>query len=146
MNNMRTNEDLVHDAMVIIYDKYKQIDFEKGILPWAYGVLDNIIYGEYRTENRRDGIINDNLGTVLELYDNNESVDDYVDSCYLVDELWSALNQLNNTEKEIFKLILEGDSREKILEKLGISRTTLDVSVFRGRKKLKKYLERKGAL
>ena len=144
--NMKMNEDIVHDAMLIIYDKYKEVEFERGVLPWAFGVLDKVMRGDYRTELRRENIIQENKDEVLELHDCKASLENCFDSCELIDEIRNSLNQLNNTEKKIFKYILDGYTREEIQLKLGISRTTLDVSVFRGRKKLKKNLEKRGAI
>jgi RNA polymerase sigma factor (sigma-70 family) len=144
--NMKTNEDIVHEAMLIIYDKYKEIEFERGVLPWAFGVLDKVMKGDYRTELRRENILQENKDEVLELHDCNTSLENCFDSCELIDEIWESLNQLNNTEKKIFKYIIYGYTREEIQHKLGVSRTTLDVSVFRGRKKLKKNLEKRGAI
>lgn len=144
--NPKTNEDIVHDAMLIIYDKYKDVEFERGILPWAFGVLDKVMKGDYRTEIRRENLLQDNRHLALELHDWNQSLESCFDSNELVDEIKHCLNQLNATEKKIFKLIIKGYTREEIQNELGISRTVLDVSVFRGRKKLKKNLERRGAI
>jgi len=143
---MRTNEDLVHEALIIIYEKYKDIEFERGVLPWAYGVLDKVISSDYRTKSRRENIMNNHKNEVIKLHNDIESVEDNVASSELSNEIWSALNQLNNTEKEIFKLKLEDHSGDEIQKKLGISRSSLDVSVFRGRKKLKTRLENRGVL
>ena len=143
---MRSNEDLVHEALMIIYDKYKNIEFERGVLPWAYGVLDRVMSGDYRTKTRRENILNTHINDVMKLHENYNTVEDLFASTELAGELWDAMSQLNNKEKEIFKLKLQGFSGEEIQEKLGISRTVMDVSVFRGRKKLRKKLERRGVL
>jgi RNA polymerase sigma factor (sigma-70 family) len=143
---MRTNEDLVQEALVIIFEKYKNIDFERGVLPWAYGVLDRVMSGDYRTRIRRENILNSHINEVIKLHNNNESTEQKATSFEMADEIWGALSQLNNKEKEIFKLKLEGFSGDEIQEKLGISRTVMDVSVFRGRKKLRKKLEKRGVI
>jgi RNA polymerase sigma factor (sigma-70 family) len=143
---MRTNEDLVQEALVIIFEKYKNIDFERGVLPWAYGVLDRVMSGDYRTRIRRENILNSHINEVIKLHNNNESTEQKATSFEMADEIWRALSQLNNKEKEIFKLKLEGFSGDEIQEKLGISRTVMDVSVFRGRKKLRKKLEKRGVI
>ena len=143
---MRTNEDLVHEALMIIYEKYRNIEFERGILPWAYGVLDKVISGNYRTETRRQKIINNHKIEVLKLHGLEDGVEDKYGSIELFDEISYALKYLNQTEREIFRLKFEGHSGEEIQQKLGISRSSLDVSVFRGRKKLKDRLEKRGVL
>jgi len=143
---MRTNEDLVHETLLIIYEKYRNIKFERGILPWAFGVLDKVASGDFRTKTRRENILNGNKNEVLKLHSNFDSVEDKFASKELSKEIRCALNQLNDTEKEIFKLKLTGYTGDEIQEKLGISRSTLDVSVFRGRKKLRKRLEKRGVM
>lgn len=143
---MRTNEDLVHEALIIIYEKYKEIEFDRGVLAWAYGVLDRVMSTDYRTKTRRESIMNMHRDDVIKLHDNNESVEEQIASSELTEQLWDALSQLNNKEKEIFKLKLEGFSGDEIQEKLGISRSSLDVTVFRGRKKLRKKLEKRGVI
>ncbi len=144
--SMRTNEDLVQEALLIVYEKYKNVEFDRGVLPWAYGVLDKVMSGNYRTKIRRENILNDNIGEVIKLHKDDQSVENKVASLELAEEIGCALNQLSNKEKEIFRLKLEGLSGEEIQGKLGISRTSLDVSVFRGRKKLRKRLEKRGVL
>jgi len=143
---MRSNEDLVQEALMIIYEKYKAIEFERGILPWAYGVLDRVMSGDYRTKTRRDNILNTHINEVIRIHDSYDSAEDHFASTEMAGELWDAMSQLNNKEKEIFKLKLEGFSGEEIQKQLGISRTVMDVSVFRGRKKLRKKLEKRGVL
>ncbi len=143
---MRSNEDLVQEALIIICEKYKAIEFERGILPWAYGVLDRVMSGDYRTQTRRENILNSHIDEVIKIHENYDSVEGQYASIEMAEELWDALSQLNNKEKEIFKLKLEGFSCEEIQKKLDISRTVMDVSVFRGRKKLRKKLERRGVL
>lgn len=143
---MRSNEDLVHEALIIIYEKYKNIEFERGVLPWAYGVLDRVMSGDYRTKTRREHILNSHINEVIKIHDHQESGEEKATSFEMADEIWCALDQLNNKEKEIFKLRLQGFSGEEIQKELGISRMVLDVSVFRGRKKLRKKLQKRGVL
>lgn len=143
---MRTNEDYVQEALIIIYEKYRDIDFKKGILPWAYGILDRVMNGDYRTKTRRQNILGEHLNEVMKLHQTVHSTEEQVASVELSSELWRALNELTDKEKAIFRLKLEGYTGEEIQKKLGISRTALDVTVFRGRKKLREKLEKRGAI
>jgi len=146
MPELRSDEDLVQEALVIIYEKYKDIEFDRGVLPWAYGVLDKIVSSHYRTNKRRQQIISQHREDIIKLHNHVDSTEDKYASSELAAEIWYALNHLNRTEKAIFKLKMEGASGDEIVERLGISRSTLDVSVFRGRKKLRKKLEKRGVL
>ncbi|UCE04555.1 MAG: sigma-70 family RNA polymerase sigma factor [bacterium] len=143
---MRTDEDLVHEALLIVCEKYKDVEFERGVLPWAYGVLDKVMSGEYRSEGRRQNLMNNHIKEVIGLHNDYESVEDNVASSELSKEIWNALDHLSNKEKKIFKLKLEGHSGDEIQKKLGISRASLDVSVFRGRKKLRLTLKNRGVI
>jgi len=143
---MRSNEDLVHEALIIIYEKYKGIEFERGVLPWAYGVLDRVMSGDYRTKTRREQILHSHINDIIKIHNHQDCGEENATSFEMADEIWCALDQLNNKEKEIFKLKLQGFSGEEILKKLNISRTVLDVSVFRGRKKMRKKLQKRGVL
>ncbi len=143
---MRTIEDFIQEALIIIYEKYRDIEFEKGILPWAYGVLDRVMNGDYRTTTRRQNILAENRNEVVKIHQAHYSAEDEVTTSELSAEVWRALNQLSSKEKEIFRLKMEGYSGEEIQRKLGISRTALDVTVFRGRKKLREKLEKRGAI
>jgi len=105
-----------------------------------------VMSGDYRTKTRRENILNSHIIEVIHIHNHQDSSEAKATSFEMADEIWSALDQLNNKEKEIFKLKLQGFSGEEIQEKLGISRTVLDVSVFRGRKKLKKKLQKRGVL
>lgn len=143
---VRTAEDLVHETLVIIFEKYKDIEFDRGVLPWAYGILDKVMSGDYRRKIRRQNIMTENIAEVIKLHDDNESVEDELMSLELINEIQQALDHLNHKEKEIFALKLDGLSGEEIQDRLGVSRTTLDVSVFRGRRKLKKRLQKRGVI
>ncbi|MDZ7262796.1 MAG: hypothetical protein ONB05_11920, partial [candidate division KSB1 bacterium] len=98
------------------------------------------------TETRRHTILTDHTDTILEIYGSSEPVEDKVGYQELVDEIRRALSQLSNKEKEIFELKLKGYSVEAIQNQLGLRRNTLDVRVFRGSKKLRRILEKKGVL
>ncbi|MBC8184486.1 sigma-70 family RNA polymerase sigma factor [candidate division KSB1 bacterium] len=130
--NVRTNEDIVQKALMVICQKYKYEKFKKGIIPYAYGVLDKIIMTDYQTEERRNKILNDNIDQVLEIFEDEEII--HGD---LADEVWNALNQLNNTDKQILRLKLLGYTGAEIMAEFGLSRNALDVRVFRAYKKLK---------
>ncbi len=142
----KTNEDLVHDALSVIYKKYKQQIFKTGILPWAYKILENIIMVNSKTSARRNSILKENMDSVSEIYENTICIEKKVSDKNLIDEVRNALNKLNNKEKEILKLKLKGFTGEEIQKKLGLTRNVMDVRVFRGMKKLRKLLEKNGVL
>lgn len=142
--NIKTNEDLVQKSLIIIYEKYIEMEFEKGILPWAYTVLDNVIKTDYQTEKRRNTILSENIDQVAETFGNKGSLVDEVNHSELTDDIWDALHQLNEKDKQVLELKLKGYSGDEIMNKLSLKRSALDVRVFRAYQKLKKILEKKG--
>jgi len=142
--NLQTNEDLVQETLNIVYRKYKQIEFRKGILPWAYQVLDYVMQENYKKEKRRETILNENIDEISELYFQTHSFEEEIGQYQLFELVLSALEQLNPLDQAIIKLKLEGYSGEEILKKLELTRATLDVRTHRIIQKLRKMLSKKG--
>ena len=142
----RNNEDLVQEAMTIIYEKYKDIELEKGILPWAYKIVDNVMQNDYKTELRRMKILSNDKNRFHEIYGSQEDVEEKTDNELLVNELKMALRKMSKKEKKIFELKLKELSGTEIQNRLGISRSNMDVIVFRGIRKLRRILEKRGVV
>ena len=135
--NQLTNEDIVQKALTIIYEKYKTAKFPKGIMPWAYRVLDNVMRNEYSKDRRRQNLLHDTSDKLNEMFGRTETADKTFEYDELIHEVQYALNRLSNKEKEIFELKLKGYSGVEIQQKLGLKRNILDIRVFRGSKKIK---------
>lgn len=142
----QTQEDLVQEAIKIIYEKYKTVEFVKGILPWAYTVLDNLVKCQNQTQNRRQKILAEQNEVLVEIYGNREEVHSITEQNELASEINRALGKLSEIEKRIFQLKLSGYSGEEIRQKLAMKRSTFDVTVWRASKKIRHCLEKKGVL
>ena len=142
--NAQTNEDLVQDAMLVISEKYKITEFKKGILPWAYSVLDKIELSSYKKNSRRSELELDNVDSIKKIFIGQESTDEYIGYNELVAGIQKALKKLSDKEKDVFRLKLEGLSGTEIQEKLGLTREAFDTRVFRGVKKLRRELIKDG--
>ncbi len=140
-----TNEDIVQKAMTIIYEKYKTAELHKGIMPWAYRILENVMRNEYQTTRRRQNLLKESSDKLNEIYGYRDTNSTF-ENQELIQEIRSALNQLNDKEKEIFELKLKGYSGVEIQEYLGLKRNILDIRVFRGSKKLKNILFKRGII
>lgn len=143
---VKTNEDLVQQAMVIVCEKYKNTDFEKGILPWAYAVLDNVMRDDRKTGIRRNELFHEHIDTIKEIYQQEEAGDEAAGFRELDDEIMRALSRLSNKEKTILKLKLGGHTTEEIQKQLGLTRNAVYKYLSDGRKKLSRLLEKRGAL
>lgn len=140
------NEDIIQETLVILYEKYKVMEFEHGILPFAYVVLDNLIRNEYRTVDRRTHILFDQLDRFTEIYGRQHSIEEILSYEELLEEIWQALSKLTNKEKEVFRLWLKGTPITEIQQRLKLRRNTIDVRLCRASKKVKKILESRGIL
>ncbi|MBN2030860.1 sigma-70 family RNA polymerase sigma factor [bacterium] len=140
------NEDIVQKALTIIYENYKTAELHKGIMPWAYRILENVMRNEYQTVRRRQNLLKKDSDKLNKIYGSWETRNDSYEYKELIHEIRSALNQLSNKEKEIFELKLKGYSGVEIQEKLGLKRNIMDIRVFRGSKKLKKILLKRGLI
>lgn len=142
-----TNEDLVQKALLVIYQKYKKAKLRKGILPWAYRIMRNVMWNESRKNTRQRDILMDNIDEIRKKIEQQvENLEEKVHENLLIDETKKALKHLNNKEKRIIELKLEGYSGNEILEKMNIKRSTLDVTIHRAVKKLGDILERRKAI
>jgi RNA polymerase sigma factor (sigma-70 family) len=146
MESSITNEDLVQDALTILYTKYRELDFDNGILPYAYGVLDNVVKNFVKTGRRRGKILNEKMDEVLKFQISRESIEDRVNYQELVETIWSALDEMTNKDKEVLQPKLNGLSVMEIQQLLGLRRNTVDVRLYRAIQKLKKILRAKGIL
>lgn len=141
-----TNEDLVQKALSVIYQKYKEVQFEKGILPWAYAILDNVFKSEYQTETRRKEIYEDNIAKLKTLFDNQVSAADEIAYHELIAEIRQALNRLTKKQKSVLELKLKGFTGSEIMDRLVITRNVMDIRFFRGLQKLREILETRGVM
>lgn len=139
-------EDIVQDALAIIHEKYKKVKFKKGLLPWAYSILDQVNKDWKKKNGRRYNIMKDNIDIINEIYGKTKSVEHEISYQELIGEIKKALRTLNKRETEIFNLKLEGYSGNEIQRQLGLKRSTLDSIVFRAIRKLRRILEKKGVL
>jgi len=144
--NIITNEDLVQKALLIIYQKYKTAKLRKGILPWAYRIMRNVMWNESRKKTRQQDILIENKEEIRKIEQQIENLEDQVYDNILFDEVKKAIRHLKNKEKRIIELKLEGYSGKEILEIMNIKRSALDVNVHRAINKLIQILERRGAI
>jgi RNA polymerase sigma factor (sigma-70 family) len=142
--NAITHEDLVHEALTVIHNKYKEMEFEKGILPWAYGVLDTVLISHWSRKKLHEDLINENINRVQNIQIDEEPADMLYEKKETIDIIKNALEHSNNGEKEIFELKLQGYSGEEIQNKLGLKRSAMDVRIHRAVQKMKKILCNQG--
>jgi len=144
--NPPAHEDMVQKALTIIYEKYKTAELPRGIMPWAYRILENVMMNEYQKIRRRKNLLKEKSDTLNEIYGNREMTDHTFEYQELIHEIRRALNRLSHREKEIFELKLKGYSGVEIQKQLGLKQNIMHIRVFRGSKKLKAILANRGVL
>ncbi len=138
-------DDCVHETLLIICSKYKSMDFQKGLLPWAYTILDNIIRNEKKKVKRRSAANHKVQLSADEIFDSKE-IEDVVLASDLKQQIRIGLSRLGKKSKKVFFLLLQDYSRKEVTEKLNISNSAMDSLISRGRKQLKKNLTKNGVL
>lgn len=146
MNVQRSNEDMVQQALLIIYEKYKTAGLPKGIMPWAYKILDNVVKNAYQKEKRQQHLLSESVEKLAGLLNGRNLTDTPCEYHEMINEIRYAFQCLSKKEKEIFALKLQGYSGREIQKKLGIKRHILDIRVHRGGKKIKAILLKRGVL
>ncbi|MBN1782546.1 RNA polymerase sigma factor [bacterium] len=140
----QTQEDLVHETLTVIHSKYKTMTFEKGILPWAYGILERKLKGHWRKMASRQELEDAHKETIQKLHIHEEPADILCEKRELVEVVRNALGRLSPSEREILGLKFQGFSGEEIQNRLGLKRSAMDVRVYRATQKLKKILIQEG--
>ena len=140
MNDVYANDDLIQETLLVVLDKYETMDFEKGIIPWAYKILDQKILDHIKKGKRRSGLLDKNMNKLRELYLNNLNFEDSFETQDLYKLVQASFQRLNDTERNVMKLKFLGFSRNEIMERLHMKAGTFDACVSRAYHKIRKEL------
>jgi RNA polymerase sigma factor (sigma-70 family) len=143
---MRSNEnaDLVNEALAVVFNNYKKVEFKSGILAYAYGVLLNIQRKKDMADITHPFIINENRDAILEKMGYKEESTEEFDGLFVLEDLYAAIEKLNPRQRDLIRMKLEGYSTEEIMEHFHLSENAVNVMYYFARKKLEKYLKAKG--
>jgi RNA polymerase sigma-70 factor (ECF subfamily) len=108
-------QDAVHDVFVVVHRRLSEIEVERPIRPWLFGVARKVA----AARRRRDRPV----GDAGELTAPGPRPDDRLASHEL---LWNALSRLGDDRREVFVLHdIEGYSGAEIAELLGVNVNTI---------------------
>lgn len=125
-------QDLVQDVFIKVWDNLKNFRQEASLSTWIYRITVNTCLVYLRTHKVRR--TNNNLPINLESQPNTDSENTEAK----FKRLYTCINKLNEDNKAIILLELEGLPQKEIAEIVGISHEALRVRIYRIKNELTK--------
>jgi RNA polymerase sigma-70 factor, ECF subfamily len=132
-HNQSDREDLINDIALELWKSYPAFKGEARISTWIYRVALNTSMN-FARKKKKDGIILPSESMKHEITDPPVFDHTYEDE---YDVLYNCIEELNDINKAIILLYLDGNSHEEIAEITGISKTNVGTRVSRIKEQLK---------
>ncbi len=127
-------EEIVQEALKVVFEKYTEIEFQTSFAGWAYAVLTNKILSAGRTRKRRQ----DKLELLTAEASTRMAGDGSLEARLL--ECFKKLNRVNNRYARILNLHHQGYSVPEICGRLEVTRSNLYTILCRARSLLERCL------
>src|SRR4051794_37690455 len=140
-------EDIAQDVFMSALRRMRDTDRPIAFKPWVYEIARNACIDQFRRSQRGEEISYDRADTLpgadnLRLVTRDASPDDAFDTKQRLDHLCGAFGGLSETHHRILVLReLEGLSYRQIGEQLGMSRPSVESTLFRARRRLSEVYE-----
>lgn len=138
MDNEVDQEDLYQEIVYQLWKSYKSFRGDSQFSTWMYRVSLNTAISFFKKEKKQKEIEDK-----LKIQDNTEAMETNENPDKL-DFLYKAINQLNDVDKALIFLYLEGLSHKEIGKNLGISEGNARVRLNRIKTKLEKIIKKYG--
>lgn len=138
MDNEVDQEDLYQEIVYQLWKSYKSFKGDSQFSTWMYRVSLNTAISFFKKEKKQKEIEDK-----LKIQDNTEAMETNENPDKL-DFLYKAINQLNDVDKALIFLYLEGLSHKEIGNNLGISEGNARVRLNRIKTKLEKIIKKYG--
>lgn len=138
MDNEVDQEDLYQEIVYQLWKSYKSFKGDSQFSTWMYRVSLNTAISFFKKEKKQKEIEDK-----LKIQDNTEAMETNENPDKL-DFLYKAINQLNDVDKALIFLYLEGLSHKEIGNNLGISEGNARVRLNRIKTKLEKTIKKYG--
>lgn len=137
--NTEDRKDLEQEIIIQLWNSFDKYNAEYKYSTWMYRIALNVAISFYRKE-KKWAIKNDfyNEDSIYSITDENEYDTELDHNIKLLQEFINKLNELN---KALMLLYLEGKSHEEIAEILGITKTNVATKISRLKLKLKKEFQ-----
>ncbi len=134
-------KDLAQEAFIRIYQELPNFDTERRFFPWMYRVAQNACINSLR-KLPKESLTDDGQPEYDKRQLGEDPAQSYVNREY-AQELALLLQEMpENYRQPILLKYIEGLSYQEISEKLDLSISTIESRLFRGRKFLRKLLEK----
>jgi RNA polymerase sigma factor (sigma-70 family) len=132
-------EDITQDVFMSALRRMRATDTEIAFKPWIYEIAKNACIDAFRRSKRAEEISYDadDGGERLHLVSNGPTPDAAVDTRMALDNLRGAFGGLSDAHHQILVMReLEGLSYRQIGERLGMTRPSVESTLFRARRRL----------
>lgn len=130
MDTREDREDLSQEIIIQLWKSYDSFRYESQFSSWMYRVALNTAMTFFRKEKRN------HVFRSLDHTNEAEADSENIAQEERIDQFYQAVHALNNIEKALIFLYLEGQSHREIAEKLGISEGNARVKLTRTKEKI----------
>lgn len=137
-DNSQDHEDLFQEIVLQLWRAYPNFRGEAKFSTWAYRIAINTAMTVFRKKNRQPQLDTEKEWTYL-----NVKAEDTDDESEKLQIMYEAIHQLNDVEKALIMMFLDGKSYREIGELLNISEGNARIKMMRTRDKLKTLIQHK---
>jgi RNA polymerase sigma factor (sigma-70 family) len=133
-------EEVVQKSLMIVFQKYRGIDFKTSFAAWAHKVLDNEILKHYRAKSTREGLFVGTAdgGAPTALWNPDPELKRRLVGCM------TKLLETNHRYARILDLHYQGYSAEEICREITLTLNNFYVLLSRARSALRHCLDNEG--
>jgi RNA polymerase sigma-70 factor (ECF subfamily) len=137
-NNHDDIQDLYQDIIIQLWKSYPKFRGEAKFSTWLYRIAINTALTNFRKQKRKIQTSDVELQSIQLPYEEDVGLKEEQHQ-----QMYAAIQQLNDVEKSIVMLYLEDKSYDEMEEILGISNATLRVKMNRIKDKLRTFTNNK---
>lgn len=133
-------EDLLSEVFLKVILKYKSFNKLSSERTWIYSIARYTFYEYIRKKNKNNDLsvlLENNMVNLFEI----RNIEEKLVEKELIDKIKSAINNLNEKEKDVCNLRIKGYSYTEISKELNITENSSRVLFFRGKEKIRKILK-----
>jgi RNA polymerase sigma-70 factor (ECF subfamily) len=134
-NNPNDQEDLVQEIMYHLLEGYERFDHQSKVTTWMYRVALNVSISFYRKSKTRKKYISPMPEKIIQI----EADLDEENMDREVAQLRHFIQNLDELNRAVMIMYLDGNSHEDIAEVLDLSESNVGTKIYRIKNKLKEH-------
>lgn len=138
IDNSMDAEEIVQNSLLVVYDKYADIDIKSSFSGWAHTILNNKIKEFYRTRATHKSKLDEYGRQTV----NPESPESMAHLERQLKDCLRKINEINQRHARILNLSYQGYSVDDICEKFNLTRSNLYSVLSRARSLLSECLKK----